>query len=421
MIMPINALKNRVACLEAKGDAIKQTLSRVEPLLSRIRATPPYDISFVDSLGIPVHLTIRVSDLIETSFHSLKEWGLFDLTHVHSGKGLTAEQSRLSCIMEAIERYSAGYHDLEGKTTTATYHDIENTAIDPRDFWLPPEVDFTPDRELVWYRGNNLFTRTAVCLPIDFVLMDIPDSAYPFTGFESKRLGFFFSNGLAAGTCIENALVSGISEVVERDAQYRIAHQIEPYPTELDLSCEEDFIPWRRLFDENRLSLRAFFLQNVEGFYSVIVTSWDDYCRMLVTGTAADTNIRRATHGAIMELVQQRSFMFFSLWRTRREYVPIIRYIREHLHPDSLESSPPSTFWTEQCNRSVRMDECREELLGNSSQIMETLKRDHQIIGLDLTHPAIGIPVVRVIISGLRNGYFDYQPTFTFVKESATH
>jgi len=419
--MPIDTLRNRVAALEARDDTAEQTLSRVEPLLSQIRATPPFDISFADSLGLPVHLTVRTSDLRDVPFHTLREWGSFDLTCTHAGKGLTPEQSRLSCIMEAIERYSASYHDIEGRTTVGAYHDIEASAIDPRDFCLPPGVDFSPNRELVWYRGDNLFTRQTVCLPIDFVLMDIPDSAYPFAGFESKRLGFFFSNGLAAGTRIEEALVSGICEVVERDAQYRVAHRMEPLPTELDLGGEKDFIPWLRLFDEHRLSLRAFFLQNVKGFYSVIVTSWDDYCRVLVTGTAADTNIHRATHSAIMELVQQRAFMFFSSWKTHREYFPIVRYIRERVHPNSYEPSPPPTFWTEQCHEPVCMGDCREAIPRNTSRILEALERDHQVIGLDLTHPAVGIPVARVVISGLRNGYLDYQPTLSFIKESAPH
>jgi hypothetical protein len=33
------------------------------------------------------------------------------------------------------------------------------------------------------------------------------------------------------------------------------------------------------------------------------------------------------------------------------------------------------------------------------------------------TNPDLGIPVVRVLISGLQNGYFDYQQALSFMDE----
>jgi len=37
--------------------------------------------------------------------------------------------------------------------------------------------------------------------------------------------------------------------------------------------------------------------------------------------------------------------------------------------------------------------------------LVHALTPDHQVLAFDLTHPDLKIPVVRVIVSGLKNGY----------------
>jgi ribosomal protein S12 methylthiotransferase accessory factor len=407
--------KRIVNSLEQGKESAETVLTKVEPLLSRIHATPPIDISFTDILGIPVHLTIRTSALNSVDFQNLKEWGHLNFSHIHSGKGLSHEQSRLSCIMEAIERYSASYHPLADRIKIAAYEDLGREAIDPRMFFIPPGIEFSPHQTLIWYQGIDLIKHELVSIPIDFILMDIPDSAYPFAGFETKRLGFFFSNGLAAGSSLEEALVSGICEVVERDAQYAIANGIEPLPTELVLKNDPDFGSWLALFEHNNLTLRAFFSCRIKGFYTAVVTSWDYHCRVLVMGTASDPDLRVALHKAIMELVQQRSFTFFREWKTRREYFPIVRYIRDRVPPESYETSVPESFWTERCSGPVAIKDAGEKYSRNLSSLLDTLSPGHRVTGFDLTHPKINVPVVRVLISGMKNGYLNYQPVISFI------
>ncbi|MCD6153657.1 MAG: YcaO-like family protein [Syntrophobacterales bacterium] len=403
--------------MDQREESAEVILPRVEHHLSRIHASAPVDISFTDTLGIPVHLTIRTSALNSVNFQNLKEWGHLDFFHIHSGKGLTTAQSRLSCIMEAIERYSASYHPLEGRIKIAAYEDLEREAIDPRTFFMPPGIEFSPHQPLVWYREIDLIKHETVSIPVDFILIDIPDSAYPFAGFEIKRLGFFFSNGLAAGASLEEALVSGICEVVERDAQYAIANEIEPLPTELVLKNDPDFDSWLALFEHNNLTLRAFFSCRTTGFYTAVVTSWDNHCRILVMGTASDPDLHVAIYKAIMELVQQRSFTFFREWKTRREYFPIVRYIRDRVPPESYETSVPGSFWTERCPGPVAIKDAGERYSRNLSSVLDTLSPKHQVTGIDLTHPQINVPVVRVLISGMKNGYLDYHPVISFIRK----
>jgi len=395
----------------------EELLARVESLLHDLRVTPPFDISFTDSLGIPVHLTVRTPALEHVSFDTLKEWGEFRLSYTHQGTGLTSVQSRLSCLMEAIERFSAGHHPLEGRLITAPCRELEPEAVDPRIFYLPPGTDFSCHRPLVWYRGVDILSNEPVCVPVDLVLIDLPDSAYPFDGFETHRLGFFFSNGLAAGATRSEALIAAILEVIERDSQHRLDIGTAPQPVELALKDDHLLGPWVELFHCHRLSLRAFFTCRIPGIYSAVATSWDEYCRILVMGTAADTDIRAAVHRAIMELIQQRAYMFFKTWKTRRQYLPIVRYIRDRIPPSSYATHPPASFWTEQAFTPIALDDAGARCPRDLGHLLSAICRDHRIIAFDLTHPDLGIPVVRVLIEGMQNGYLHYQQALAFVEE----
>ena len=288
-----------------------ETLGRIEPLLVRIQACPPRDISFTDDLGVPVHITYRVCDLQAVAFNRLKEWGHQDFLYRHSGKGLTAVQSKVSCIMEAIERYSASYVPLEGRTCVAAFKDLGPEAIDPRDFFLPRGVAFDESQPLTWFSGTNLFDCRQVLVPVDYVLMDIPDPAYPFDGFETRRLGFYVSNGLCTGPTLDHALSGALCEVVERDFQSRITAGAGPLPVELDLRHDADFADWFNLFEDRGMDLRAFYSRHSCGIVSVAAASWDHHCRTLVTATGADPDPALALQSAILEVARQRAFMFF--------------------------------------------------------------------------------------------------------------
>ncbi len=391
------------------------TLGRVEPLLGVINAVDPIDISFVDSLGIPVHLTLRPSMLGSVDFSNLKEWGNLDFSYLHSGKGLSPDQSRLSCIMEAIERYTASYTPLEGRIKVGTYNEFAPDALAPETLYLPPGVEYSKDKELTWYYATDLLHERQVFIPVDFVLMDIPDSAYPFEGFETRRLGFFFSNGLAAGNTLDDAIISGICEVIERDFQFTISRGIEPLPTELSLEGDDFFETWLELFKDQGLGLRAFYYTSLdEGFYSVAATAWDEYCRTFFMGTASHVDLRVALNQAILELVQQRAFTFFYEWRTRRQYLPIVRYIKTRVPPERYSAYVPEDFWINRCKGPVAIKDAGDPYPCDLTSILDRLSLSHDVFAFDLTHPDLGIPVVRVIMSGMKNGYLFYRPVVTF-------
>jgi ribosomal protein S12 methylthiotransferase accessory factor len=405
--------RTSIGNLQWRRTSVDEMLRRVEPLLPRIHASLPFDISFTDTLGIPVHVIMRLSELQEARLEPLKEWGEMEFLTIQKGKGATPEESRLSCIMEAVEHYSGAYYPVEGKTVEGAFDELGYGAVDPRDFFIPKGVSFSPDKRLTWLRGSDLVSGSQILVPLEFILIDFPDSAYPFEGFQSTRMGFFVSNGLSAGANLDDALIAGICEVAERDEQYRLAHGTEPWPRAIDFRGDDHFDAFEQLFREKGLDLKTFYSDKVPGVYTAFATSFDPYCRTLFQGSAAALDLRIALHQAILELAQQRAWVFFYHYRTHRQYLPIVRYIREHTHPASLAPDVPHSHWTRRADAPIPLGEI-QPFPSDLDSLVRNFAPHHRIAAFDLTHPDLQIPVVRVIASGLQNGYFQYQPVTTF-------
>jgi len=403
--------------IQWRAEPARSLLPRLTPLLPRLQAAPPLDISFTDVLGIPIYLTVRSADLHSIPFHNLKEWGQLDFFYTHQGKGLSHAQSQVSCLMETIERYSAGRPPEQERLRVAAYSELGRKALNPAAFFLPPGVVFDPEKPLTWSEGRDLIQNKTVLAPIDLAFINLPDSALPFEGFQTRRLGFFLSNGLSAGANLKEALASGICEVVERDAQYRVIKGLPPRPIELKIKDDPHFSQWVKVFEDRRLTLRAFFLNHQPGLYTAFAASWDPYCRLLVIGSAGAPALRFALQQAMLEVAQQRAFTFFKQWKTSRPYVPIVRYIQDRIPPESYRTSIPKDFWTEQVDGSVSLAEAGPDYSWRLEDIVAALSKEHQVVGLDLTCPKIGVPVVRVMISGLKNGYFDWRTCLGFTDD----
>jgi YcaO-like protein with predicted kinase domain len=404
----------KIAEIKWRQSDVSDTLARVEPLLAETGTSEPFDISFTDTLGIPVHIALRQRQLSAEMFRSIKEWGELEFLSIHKGKGVTAAQSRLSCMVEAIERYSGANAPLEGRTEIATRARLGARAITPTDFFLPENVDFSSDKPLTWFADRDLITGKELLAPIDFVLIDFPDSAYPFDGFENMRLGFFLSNGLTAGETIDDALVSGILETAERDLQYRLAKELEPLPVELTIADDAHFGAYYELFKSLGLTLRTYYCDQIDGVYTAIAASFDPYCRTLFQGTATFPDLRIALQQAILELAQQRAWVFFNYRRTRRHLEPIVRYIKEQVHPSSYATSVPADHWTHRCRGPVSLESLGEPYPSDHDSVLDRFSRKHRVVAYDLTHPKLSFPVVRVMTSGLKNGYFNYNPVVSF-------
>jgi YcaO-like protein with predicted kinase domain len=127
------------------------------------------------------------------------------------GKGTTRAQTVASACLEFFERQCAKPRP-DDIILEASYTEIAPTACDPRLFGLPSNPPFRPDEPIDWVWGYSLTRSEAVRVPANLVFLPYEADR------ESKFIAWNDSNGLAAGNCIEEAILHAILEVIERDA-----------------------------------------------------------------------------------------------------------------------------------------------------------------------------------------------------------
>ncbi len=133
------------------------------------------------------------------------------------GRGLRLEDARASLAMEIVERYSsfADIRDMRvsgsqdgGEIRVAPFSELAEPALDPNAMRL--EAPYA-DQPLHWIPGQDRHGALRL-VPLQAV--------YLFTNLDETRLFTGLgSTGLASGNTPEEAKVSGLLEVIERDAE----------------------------------------------------------------------------------------------------------------------------------------------------------------------------------------------------------
>ncbi len=160
------------------------------------------------------------------SLHFLKD-GL--RTH-SSGKGQTDAQARTSALCEALERYSGVFRGDETRMTRS-FDELGDDAIDPRkvmlfsekqyrerDTWLARKsrfqvvpLPFDPTCRMEWTPLWSLTRKRSAYLPTSLLFYNYPSEPDAFFCWAD-------SNGAAAGRTLEEAILQGLLELVERDS-----------------------------------------------------------------------------------------------------------------------------------------------------------------------------------------------------------
>ncbi len=145
------------------------------------------------------------------------------LTGNRSGGGaaLVKDLAIAKAIGESVERYCASMYDEE-ELIYASFEEMGREAIPPDHFTLFSEQQylregfpfsrFTTKTKLRWISGHSLIHHRQIYVPALFVYV-------PYRGVTREELIYSpTSNGLAAASTVEEAILKGICEVVERDA-----------------------------------------------------------------------------------------------------------------------------------------------------------------------------------------------------------
>ena len=143
--------------------------------------------------------------------------GLTDVTW--SGQANSFAASRDLAFLEGLERYAGTHRRRPEPPLVAAYDELGDRALDPRTCGVyadrtydedPALRRFDPGRPIPWVRGHRLPDGRPVLVPARLV--------HYSAGVAADSFVFECSNGCATGSCLEEAVLFGLLELVERDA-----------------------------------------------------------------------------------------------------------------------------------------------------------------------------------------------------------
>ncbi len=348
------------------------------------------------------------------------------------GKGSTAEQGEASALMEAIERYSGIYQGDEIRLTRRFTDFAPGDAIVPNDVLLfseaqyrnaerqyreqhqgpqhdheghdhhgtPTPMPFDPSAEMEWSPVWSLRDKRFKYLPTSMLYFFYRGGPSP------EQMIFADSNGCAAGNTREEAIVQGFLELVERDS-YAIWWYNRTKLPEVDLAQFDD--PYIRdlknqLADTGR-RVWAIDITSDLGVPSFVAMSHADKdgVEFVEYGSGSHFDARIAMLRSLTELNQFLSIGLLGARDTSgRDKSGAFRLQN---HPYLLSSG----FGQLPAGLSAGFGslDTREQVMA----CVDIAKRaDLDFLVLDQTRPDIEVPVVRVIVPGMRHFYRRFAP-----------
>ncbi|MEU0879582.1 TOMM precursor leader peptide-binding protein [Lentzea sp. NPDC005914] len=329
------------------------------------------------------------------------------------GKGVTPLDAQVGALCEAVERRSGAFAGDEARVS-GSYTSLGNLAIHPDDVqhFHPRQFD---DRE-AWNASHSSFQYVPAPFDEDEVMDWTP--LWSLTERRHKLLptGMLYfgapcppsitsnSNGCAAGSSIEDAVLQGLLELVERDAVALWWYNRTPMPG-MDLDAFHD--PWIDELRQVHASLgREVWLLDVTsdlGVPAMVAVSrrTDGPREDIMFGCGAHLDPRVAARRALAELNQCMPAVcepvdLAELDTDMRHWCETAKLAGEPWlapDPDVPARDPFHHGYTH-----------RRDLVDDIRAIKDTLRaRGMELLVLDQTRPDIGLPVVRVVVPGLRH------------------
>ena len=335
-----------------------------------------------------------------------------------AGKGSTAEQGEASALMEAIERYSGIYQGDEIRKTRRFTDFPSGDAILPndvllfsdaqlRDWMSTSDPDEGPSTPAIFDRSAQIEWSPVWSLR-DKRFKHLPTSLLYFF-YRGPGQIFADSNGCAAGNTIEEAIVQGFLELVERDSYAIWWYNRLPRP-QVDLGQFNDSYV-RDLQSQLTETGRRLWVLDVTsdlGIPSfVAIAHWmHDSQENIEFGSGAHFDTRIALLRALTELNQFLSIGLMGGGRTgEQSSLDGSTPLRIEDHPFLTPSDDPAV--QPGFGSKVGRLNSREQV---SACVRLAKRKRLDFLVLNQTRPDIDVPVVRVIVPGMRHFYRRFAP-----------
>jgi YcaO-like protein with predicted kinase domain len=412
---------------------VSETLSIIEPICKIIGVTRISDITYMDKLYLPNY--------------SIFLPGTQDSIWVYSGKGSTKMQAKASGLMESIERFCSLSSNYSNNYIHGTYLELSKSyskVLHPSEVVEPVSSSYNDKTSNIDYiKGYDLQNNQEVLVPAQLALSKItptPRSTHAFL--------YSHTNGLASGNVLEEAICNALCEVIERDAvsiadlcsssipytifkntnQSKISDEFVDDSSifkEVDISeIIEEYEPLKFLvkrfndvglpllikdITQKDIGIPTFVASSIES----ITSEYGYYAK----GYGTHLDARIALIRAITEVSQTRAG---NIQGARDDLRKIQYKENDEIHKrkwEFMRNSSSSQLSAISNNKSIAFSEIKtyvkKDILDEIKHILNGLKRSglKRAIIVDLTHPDVGIPVVRAIVPGLET--FEIAKLFT--------
>lgn len=337
------------------------------------------------------------------------------------GKGMSDIQAQVSGLCEALERFSA-VHDDDSPDICISFAELQNQAVPPADLLLFSKSQYT-DR-LIWNAQQNGHFQL-VPEPYDeheaidwteawSLTKDTPcliPSSYCFYGYEGRGNKYCKadSNGLAAGNTIEEAILQGLFELIERDAVAIWWYNQLRRPS-VNLSSFQ--IPYLDAIQAHYKTIgRELWLLDLTHDLNVpvfvaISRKVQDGPEDILMGFGAHVDAKTAAIRAVLEVNQSLPAVLRTDTERKQQLLPDFADVLDWWNAAKIEDHAYLNASTEEDIKRSEAYPRLDEL--DPGSVIKTLVHKLSSVGVetlvvDLSRPDIELSVARVIAPGLRH------------------
>lgn len=156
---------------------------------------------------------------------------------VSNGAALNIDKSKVKTFGESIERASAVFDENSNHYIYGNFNELSQnyTMLNPKHIighdtskksnHIRNLHTYTHELDMKWSRGTNIITNETMLMPTQKVYL---------YGFNDAIIDLWISTGLASHTSYEEAVISGLEEVIERDS-FMLSWIFKREPTKINI------------------------------------------------------------------------------------------------------------------------------------------------------------------------------------------
>ena len=365
--------------------APRKTIEINEDKLKIAGITRIADITDLDRIGLPIYTAIRPT-------------AAEGAISIYGGKGISKDHAKASAMMEGFERYSAEKQD-DDEVVIATLDEISEKGeyIDPVSLNLPKDFkkENLEDMPLEWSLAKDIVSGEDFYIPTNAIFHPYIHDNNVQSLFKSN------TNGLASGNILEEAILHGMLEVIERDA-WSIFELTHKNYAQIDLDSIESELVNDIIdkFESEGIKIKLMdFTADIK--IPTIAASADDTVTkdagLLTLGMGSHLDPEVAILRALTEVAQSRATQI----NGAREDTVRADFAREAGYERMKRINK---FYFREEDEKIKLSNIENKSTSSITKDIEIVKEEllandiEKILYVDLTRPELDVSVVRVVI-----------------------